>query len=52
MPLEEKDRFGRPIQRKSTEVSDRMATNSKRFEGKVVVCFAASLGIGYACARR
>lgn len=51
-PLGEKDRFGNPIPRRDTAQMDAMAAVTKRHEGKVAVCVACTLGLGYACARR
>eukprot|EP01046_Picozoa_sp_COSAG06_P010154 COSAG06_NODE_549_length_14405_cov_6.391933_3_plen_283_part_00 len=51
-PLGERDRFGNPIERKSTDSSDRMAAVTSRMKGKVAVCVACSIGLGYSCARR
>lgn len=50
--LQEKDRFGNLISRKSTEKSDNMAKVTKRLTDKIALCVACSIGIGYAVARR
>ena len=50
--LNEKDKYGNLINRKSTERGDNMAKVTARLKGKVALCVACSVGIGYAVARR
>ena len=50
--LNEKDKYGNVINRKSTERGDNMAKVTSRLKGKVALCVACSVGIGYAVARR
>lgn len=51
-PLGEKDRWGKLIDKPSTAAADAIALKTRRQEGKVSVCMASSIGIGYAIARR
>merc|ERR1719160_230289 len=53
-PLGEKDVRGNLIQRNMDVWGsyDKMASVTKRYEGKVALCMACSIGIGYSIARR
>ena len=50
--LNEKDKYGNLIKRKSTDRGDNMAKVTTRLKGKVALCVACSVGLGYAVARR
>ena len=50
--LNEKDRFGRPIERKPTDQADAMAKVTHRREDKVAGCVACSIGLGFAIGMR
>ena len=51
-PLGETDRFGAPIERHGTDAADAMAAVTHRLQGKVALCVACSIGLGFAVARR